>query len=258
MPFTGADAELFLCDNPALNLTTTLVGGDIGAVQILNSSVGEVHFSVTPEPVSGVIVAHNKFFVYNSSAFSAWNCFIWIDNSLDDCPALATVTVRSTSADDNSSFKCRVSGFASGASVQADVIMNGLTGVVSGTQFDIITTVEFFTIGNVRANPAGDVSVESGATLIGILPAGIPNAQSIVSIGIEASLNSSDTITDTTTPPVPALSRPNTFANALPFCVTEIPTLTAQGVWSRLRLPAMTKSVSSDTVSLMFQGNDSA
>lgn len=258
MPFTGANAQLFLCSNPALDLTTALVGGGKGAVQILNSSVGEVHFSITPEPVSGVIVAHNKFFVYNSSAFSAWNCFLWIDNSLDDCPALGTVTIQSSSPDDNSSFKYRVSGFAAGASLQADLIANGLTGVTSLSQFDIITTVEFLSVDNVRSNPAGNLSVVSGSTLIGYVPAGIPNAQSIISIGMESSLDSAATIALTTTAPVPTLSRPNTFANALPFCVTEIPSLASQGVWSRLRLPAMTKSVSSDTVSLMFQGNDSA
>lgn len=258
--FSTGDAKMYACNTPALNLTTTNVGGAINAsAQLTNASVGEVHFAVTPNPISGTIDAHNKIFIKNTNGTdSAFACLIWIDNSLDDPPALQTISAVSTSASDNTGYKLRISGFASGSPLQVDLTMNGTTPVTTVSQFDLITSVEFMTTGNVLSNPVGEITISStsGPTVLGKLPAGIPTAQSIISIGIESVIDGTTTIADTTTAPGPTLSRPRSVGTSLGFANSgTLPAGSAQGIWSRLRLPAQTKTVTSDTVSLAFQAN---
>lgn len=257
--FGTGDGKLYACLNPSLSPSSTGVGGGIDTSnQITGANLGEVHFSVTPNPTSGSIILYNKIFMKNTNpSSSAFSCLLWIDNYINAPSSLGNIFAYSTSILDNSGFKIRISGFASASPLQVDLSLNGTTIVSTSSGFDTITSIEFYSSANILSYPVGDVIiVDSSSVVLGKIPSGIQTAQSLVSIGIESVIDGTTTISDATTSPSVSFSSPNVPGSSLSFANSGlIPSESAQGIWSCETIPAMTKSVSALTVSLVLQAN---
>lgn len=260
--FGLGDGKLYACLNPSTSPFSTGVGGGIDVSnQITGASIGEVHFPVTPNPISGSTILFNKFFMKNTNTTSsAFSCLIYMNNYIKAPSSLGSISAYSTSSSDDSGFKIRISGFASGASFQVDLALNGISIVSTSSGFDEITTIEFYSSTNVLSFPSGNIIIlDSSSVTLGMIPAGIQTAQSMISIGIESTIDGTTTIADATTPPSVPMSSPNNIGSALLFSNSGlIPPGSAQGIWSCETVPAMTQSISLMKVSIIIQANTAA
>lgn len=252
------DIKLAKCTTNPVDYTTANIGGAIsaGPTFISGNTGNELFFSTDPNAAGGAtLIQTNKFFARNgSSTDTAYSMGIWIENALDNNPSNNNITISSDHASDNSSYYARIIGFNnSGNPVQIDVDMNGTTPVTTSSQINVITRVESRASSNDALVPTnGNWTIKNGTTTLGILPYGLRTATTEYSILMEAALNGSSTIANTTANPTGTFFRPRTEAGALAFFgdLSHISGPNAQPIWARRTTAAAT--LGSERVDLSF------
>jgi len=260
MPATFTDMGLYQSAVMGADFTTTSVGGAVSVTPITVSSVAGVFFTMAPEAAGGSNkVQYEKIFGQNDAAAGnnmtevKW----WLDNALDDWPALDYPTITFATAD--ATKKARFIGFnSSGAAIQSEVALSA-TSNTAADQFNA-SNLDRVEIRDV-ASPSALVAihetgtVKQSATEVGFVPgpinisplivAGRWSATAEVDIGLASAINDTATTGGATTAADPptgvTFTRPRQQAtqDATVTAALSTPggTLTptdAIGIWLRL------------------------
>lgn len=245
---SASNIKLCLANNPATSFSTTSVGGVIssGPTYVNGTAINEVFFSIDPEALGGSTkVQTQKLFWRNESGTdAAKSCSMYLENYLDDAPSNAVLSVVSDSALDDGTLFVRILAFDnSGNPIQVDITLNGTTAATSISSALHISRAEVrSTTGQAITASNGNITVKSGSTVLGIIPFGLRGATHELSILMEATLDSSTTIANTSANPTGTFFSPRDAASALLFSANLVPAggPHAQGFWARETVPPAT------------------
>lgn len=220
------------------SLTTINVGGAKTSTPLV-PTVGGLFPQVDANAAGGgSYTQYLKIFYYNShGADSVFTAKISLPGCLDALPADSQITFQSDSALDNDKKVRLVYLDTDSVPLVEEVNLNGLTLVSNVDVAEILerVSVRLQSDGSYAAL-AGNLTIRStsGPTVIGIIPAGKFSATREVSLGLENSLNGSQTIANPTTAPSSvSFFQPRTAAAALSVIGGTLASTAGQGVWLR-------------------------
>lgn len=243
------------------SLATEDVGGAIGTGTISGAVVGEIFGSM---PATGSQqVQYSKVFFENSNTLDDLdNSKIFLVNGLADGPGgNHTISVQSTSADDNSGKQVRLNGLNSVPEPDFELRpLNGTTEVFGATNFGSLLVATLHDVVTGELTPAvGAITIRKNGQVLGIIPPGYYSATREIDLGLASALDDTATSDDAATAPSGiSFSRPTTFGAGLE--VANSGTLSAeaaQGIWLRWTLAA-NRIPTPDVEIVLGIGGDSA
>jgi len=269
MVVINSDILLYQCTNNPADDTSTL-GGAISATQITGGSLGEVFNKKASNASGGAdkITYGKVFFKNNNGSDTLFSPKFYILNGLLAPVADGVFTVNSTSALDTwTTYKkyLKVSyKNSAGTNTYEYIRLNGLTSV-NGTgtaEAGELVNIELKTAtgtseaeSDSQTTSSGDITIARGINL-GIIPTGYKTATGCYQIGVEATLDDTETTTNRLTAPTGiTFSLPNTESGALD-AVADMTTTTAQGIWVEQTLSDGMLSVADMQVILRCFGED--
>jgi hypothetical protein len=231
--------EQYKCENPAIDGTTTPIGGGIDEeAPVTGTTLNEVLFRQSAQPAGGSVREQRaKWFVKNSHPTEdLQEGKIYLANGLDDWAINnTTFGVQSTSVSDTGLKVRAIGNDTNGDPIQLETNVNGTTLVASADTLTALHSAELRDQATGVLQPgAGGIRISRGGSLVlGEIPPGHYSATNEFKIWLPASLNDTGTATDTFTNPSGASwSRPRTVETAL--AIANSGTLTAeaaQAIW---------------------------
>jgi hypothetical protein len=247
--------------NPANDDDT--VGGAISASEV-GGTIGEIfHVRTAPAGEEGeTLYQYKKSFVANDNADTdLTNAVLFLANALDDVGAEGEglVSATSTSADDDDTKYIRVIGEDDEDDViTEEIALDGTDEVTGASTFYKVFWVELRLVSSgALTTAAGDISIEVDGVEIGIIPAGQNCALGIVGIGLEDSLDDTNTTANAVTAPGGiSFSKPRTAGTGLAVVNSgELSYGSAQGVWWKQAVEGGLVPAGDLTVCLDWEGN---
>jgi hypothetical protein len=241
-----SDIKMYQAATMPTSLATTLVGGAINTgAQVLGSTIGEIFFPMGSAVAGGGNkTQYSKAFIKNTNSATdgsgeAYVSLVYLLNGLDDKPAgNHTVSVVSDSAADGSSLKARFIGLDNaGAPQQEEVILNGLTPVVTTNTWSALHRITIHLVSDsTLANLTGSLTATSNSVRLGMVPAGHYSATAEVQFALVATLDDSGTTTNAATAPATlTFAKPNLTASGTACANSGVITHgAAQGIWFKL------------------------
>jgi hypothetical protein len=235
---TDADLGLYL---PTVVGTTLAAPADIGgaasATKITGGAVGELLFAMSSNlSGGGNKVQRQKAFQANDATADLAAAVMWIDNLMDVSAGGFITTAQSTSSLDGAGKYLRIIGNDASADAQDEFPLAGTSVATGGVTFaDRWCATLHDLVTDALTPAAGWISLFENGVAIAVMPPGAYSVTAEIEIGLESTLDDTNTAADAGTDPAGiTFSRPRTIADGL--AVANSGTLTAgskQGFWLR-------------------------
>jgi len=204
MPVASSDLLLYGSANIPTDDTSTAGGAIDTGNELQGTTIGEL-FDSTPANAAGGsdIIHYQKCFYKNTNASDDLSdAVIWLLNGLASFGTAGSVSAVSTSSSDDSTKYIKVFGFDSGGNALTESItLNGTSSVNGSSTFASIWKVELRLVATDALTTAdGDITITRGSDL-GMIPTGYYSATAEIEIGLESSLDDSNTTTNRLTAP---------------------------------------------------------
>lgn len=260
MSFSGGDLKLYKPATPAIDFTTSSIGGAKSANLASAANLSEICFLMPVDDEDQVQYA--KAFIANDNAeFSPTAVKVWLKNALDDWGEndVNAAAQGDAAGDDDGKFVRFFGHDTHGDPVSREVLLDEDEVMPTSDTLTKLQSVELrdqATGALVAA--AADVKIFRNSTLIGVIPEGAYSATAEFAIWLPASLNDTTTAsTAASSPSGGSFTRPRTELAALSVANGGVLTAgTAQGIWYKWALAANAKSRGDVQVILGVRWND--
>jgi hypothetical protein len=202
--------------------TTSNPGGAITTTVVNTAAPNAVFYQLVANPFGGAdVVQYQKVGLYNSHATdSASSVRIYIANGINTLSGSATLSFSSTSASDNSTKKVRIIGLDASSNPQThEINLNGTSTVTTtGITWTRVYRVELRNVASPFAftTSVGTISMSHGVTAVGTILPGNSCLQDEFEIGMEGTINGSQTMSNAATAPTSvSFFKARGLANAL-------------------------------------------
>lgn len=240
---------------------TSTAGGSKTSTEITGFTVGEVFPTTEANAYGGSSKIHYQkiFITNNNSSDDLLDTIVYLADSLNDLGSSGICSVVSSSASDNSSKKIKIIGFNASGSPQVEYItLNGLTPVAGSLTVSDVRRMEIrLASDNSLTTAAGDITLSVSSSPIGKIPATKSTATAELEIGLEPTLDDSNTTTNSITAPSGiTFSKPNTSGTGILFANSGVLSATkGQGIWIKQTIKAGTQSSTQVSGILSVEGN---
>ncbi len=207
MSLSASDVVVVLPATPGTTPTTSNVGGALSGSELNQEALNGLWYTMTSNAFGGADVLQvQKVGIKNTSVTDSANAVkVYLANAIDDLTGSAVISLVSSSSSDNSSFMVRLHGRDASDNPQTlEVTLNGTTTVTTtGVTWNALYRAEFREVGSTEpfANATGKITITHGPTVVGEIPEGYSCASGEFSLGMEATINGTQTTTNPETLP---------------------------------------------------------